>query len=79
MRTSFTGTGACLDNAYIESFFATLKKELVYQSFFANREAARSAISEFVNMYYNGWRLHSSLGYQCPDDFETQGLARLAA
>ena len=79
MRASFTGTGACLDNAYIESFFATLKKELVYQTEFQSREEARSAISEFINMYYNSWRLHSSLGYRCPNDFETQGLARLAA
>jgi transposase InsO family protein len=79
MRPSFTGTGACLDNAYIESFFATLKKELVYQSSFATREEARLAVSEFINMYYNSWRLHSSLGYRCPNDFETQGLARLAA
>ncbi len=79
MRPSFTGTGACLDNAYIESFFATLKKELVYQTSFENREAARSAVSEFILMYYNSWRLHSSLNYRCPNDFETQGLARLAA
>lgn len=79
MRPSFTGTGACLDNAHIESFFATLKKELVYQTSFATREEARSAISEFINMYYNSWRLHSSLGYQCPNDFEAQSLERRAA
>ena len=79
MRPSFTGTGACLDNTYIESFFATLKKELIYQTKFATREEARSAISQFINMYYNSWRLHSSLGYQCPNDFEAQGLERLAA
>jgi putative transposase len=51
MRPSFTGTGACVDNAHIESFFATLKKELVYQTSFADRNAARTAISEFINMY----------------------------
>ncbi len=79
MRPSFTGTGVCLDNAYTESFFATLKKELVYQSSFATREAARLAVGDFILMYYNSWRLHSSLGYLCPNDFETQGLARLAA
>ena len=79
MRPSFTGTGACLDNAHIESFFATLKKELVYRTTFATREEARLAISEFINMYYNSWRLHSSLGYQCPNDFEAQDLERLAA
>jgi putative transposase len=79
MRPSFTGTGACLDNAYIESFFATLKKELVYQSTFATREEARLAIFEFIEGYYNCWRLHSSLDYRSPTEFETQAMQRLAA
>ncbi len=79
MRPSFTGTGACLDNAYIESFFATLKKELVYQTTFATREEARLAVFEFIEGYYNRWRLHSSLGYQSPTEFEVQGLEKLAA
>lgn len=79
MRPSFTGTGVCLDNAHIESFFATLKKELVYQTTFATREKARLAVFEFVEGYYNRWRLHSSLGYRCPVDFEIQSLERLAA
>ncbi len=79
MLSSFTGTGACLDNAYIESFFATLKKELVYQSKFATREEARLAIFEFVEVYYNRWRLHSSLGYETPTGFEVQALKKLAA
>lgn len=79
IRSSFTGTGACLDNAYIESFFATLKKELVYQTAFATREGARLAVFEFVEGYYNRWRLHSSLGYQSPTEFEAQGVERLAA
>ena len=76
MRPSFTGTGACLDNAHIESLFATFKKELVYQTTFATPDKARSAVSGFINMYYNSWRLHSSLGYQCPNDFEVQALER---
>lgn len=79
MRPSFTGAGACLDNAYIESFFATLKKELVYQTGFQTRHEARSAIVDFINMYYNSWRLYSSLGYQTPNEFETQSLERPAA
>lgn len=79
MRPSFTGIGACLDNAHIESFFASLKKELVYQTEFISREQAKSAINEFINMFYNSWRLHSSLGYQTPNEFEAQGLERLAA
>lgn len=79
MRPSFTGTGACLGNAYIESFFATLKKELVHQTVFATREKARLAVFEFIEGYYNRWRLHSSLGYQSPAEFEAQGLEILAA
>lgn len=79
MLPSFTGTRACLDNAYIESFFATLKKELVYQSTFATREEARLAVFEFIEGYYNRWRLHSSLDYQSPTEFETQAVQRLAA
>ncbi len=79
MRPSFTGTGACLDNAHIESFFATLKKELVYQRTFATREEARLAVFEYIEGFYNRQRLHSSLGYRSPTEFENQGLARLAA
>jgi len=86
MQPSFTGTSTCLDNAHIESFFATLKKELVYQTTFATREEARLAVFEFVEGYskrrglpYNHWRLHSSLGYRSPAEFEAQGLERLAA
>jgi len=79
MLPSFTGTGACLDNAYIESFFATLKKELVYQSTFATREEARLAVFEFIEGYYNRWRLHSSLNYRSPAEFETQAMERLVA
>lgn len=70
-RQSFTATGACLDNAYIESFFATLKKELVYQNIFDSREKARNALFAYINVTYNRYRLHSSLGYQSPDAFET--------
>jgi putative transposase len=70
MKPSFTGTGACLDNAYIESFWATLKKELVYQTIFATREQARAAIFEFIEVFYNRYRIHSSLGYKSPATFE---------
>jgi putative transposase len=72
MKPSFTGTGACLDNAFIESFWATLKKELVYQTVFATREQARSAIFEFIEVFYNRYRLHSSLDYTSPATFEAQ-------
>jgi putative transposase len=71
MKPSFTGTGACLDNAFIESFWATLKKELVYTTTFATREEARAAIFEFIEVFYNRYRLHSSLGYKSPATFES--------
>jgi putative transposase len=72
MNPSFTGTGACLDNAFIESFWATLKKELVYQTVFTTREEARSAIFEFIEVFYNRYRLHSSLDYTSPATFEAR-------
>ena len=82
---SFTGKGACFDNAVIESFWATLKRELVYpRKRFATRDEARSAIFEFIEIYYNRERLHSSLGYQTPEVYESlkqapAALAPLAA
>jgi putative transposase len=72
MRPSFTGTGACLDNAFIESFWATLKKELVHQTTFATREEARAAIFEFIEVFYNRYRVHSSLDYTSPATFEAR-------
>jgi putative transposase len=75
IRPSFTGTGACLDNAIIESFWATLKKELIYQYHFKTRDEARLAIFEYIEVFYNRERLHSSLLYQTPHGFElTQEL-----
>ena len=68
---SFTGNGACFDNAVIESFWATLKRELVYpRERFATRDEARAAIFEFIEIYYNRERLHSSLGFETPEGFE---------
>ena len=67
---SFTGKGACFDNAIIESFWATLKRELVYPiERFATRDDARVAV-EYIEVYYNRERLHSSLGYETPNTFE---------
>jgi putative transposase len=70
MKASFTGQGTCLDNTYSESFWATLKKELIYTTTFITREEARSAIFEFIEVFYNRYRLHSSLGYKSPVTFE---------
>ena len=70
IRCSMSGRANCWDNAPAESFFATLKKELVYLDDFATRERARAAIFEFIEMFYNRVRLHSTLGYLCPEEFE---------
>lgn len=68
---SFTGKGACFDNAIIESFWATLKRELVYpRERFTTRDEARTAIFEFIEIYYNRERLHSALDYETPERFE---------
>jgi transposase InsO family protein len=60
----------CWDNAPAESFFATLKKELVYLDDFETRAQARTAIFEYIEMFYNRQRLHSTLGYKSPAEFE---------
>jgi putative transposase len=67
---SMSRKGNCWDNAVAESFFATLKTELVYQRRFATRAEAREAIFEFIEVFYNCQRRHSSLGYVSPMEYE---------
>jgi putative transposase len=62
----------CWDNAVAESFFGTLKEELVHRQTFPTRAAARTAIFEFIEVFYNQRRLHSSLGYLTPAELEEQ-------
>src|SRR5271157_6036985 len=62
----------CWDNAVAESFFATLKEELVYRLVLSDRDAARRAIFEFIEVFYNRNRLHSTLGYLTPAEYEEQ-------
>lgn len=63
-------SGICWDNAAAESFFATLKKELVYRTKFATREQARLAIFNYIEGWYNTVRLHSTIGYMSPVNWE---------
>ena len=67
---SMSGRGDCYDNAMMESFWATLKTELVHHRKYATREQARRSIFEYVEVFYNRKRLHSSLGYVSPESFE---------
>jgi transposase InsO family protein len=72
LLASMGSTGDCYDNAVAESFFSTLKRECVAGECFPTRRAARSAIFDFMETFYNRQRLHSTLGYQSPLDFENQ-------
>ena len=70
MAVSMSGRGQCWDNAAMESFWATLKTELVHHERYATREQARASVFEFIEVFYNRQRLHSSLGYVSPEQFE---------
>jgi transposase InsO family protein len=67
---SMSGKGDCWDNAAMESFWGTLKTELVNHEHYQTREQARASIFEYVEVFYNRHRLHSSLGYLSPEQFE---------
>ena len=73
--------GNCLDNAPMESFFASLKKEHVHHVRFRSRAEARAAVFEHVEIFYNRQRLHSSLGYRTPAETRAgmEGIAMRAA
>lgn len=73
IECSMSGVGQCWDNAPAESFFASLKKELVHDADFATRGEARAAIFEYIEIFYNNQRLHSSLGYVTPAAYEQPG------
>ena len=80
MICSMSRRGNCWDNAVAESFFSTLKMELVYRTDFARREEARAAIFEYIEVFYNRERRHSSLRYLSPEDFEREAAhATMAA
>ena len=67
---SMSRRGDCWDNAVAESFFSTIKVELVYENDWATRQEARAAVFEYLEVFYNGARRHSSLGYLSPVAFE---------
>jgi transposase InsO family protein len=69
---SMSRAGDCWDNAVVESFFATLTKELLVDGLFATRAQASRAVFEFIEIWYNRQRRHSTLGYRTPAEFEEQ-------
>jgi len=70
IECSMSRRGNCWDNAPTESFFASLKKELVHDEDYATREEAKASIFEYIESFYNRVRRHSSLGYVAPDEYE---------
>jgi transposase InsO family protein len=81
IEQSMSRRGNCLDNAPMESFFASLKKERVYQVRFRTRAEARAAVFEYVEVFYNRQRLHSALGYRTPAEAraDMEGITMLEA
>lgn len=69
---SLSRKGNCYDNAVVESFFSTLKNELTHDRSFQDRTEARQAIFQYIEGFYNRTRLHQTLGYRSPEEFERQ-------
>ncbi len=72
INASMSGVGNCYDNAAMESFYHTLKTEHVYFEYYETREAAKQSIFEYVEVFYNRQRRHSTLDYSSPVNFETK-------
>jgi putative transposase len=69
---SMSRPGNCWDNACVESFFGILKHELVYHRHYATRDEATQDIFEYIEVFYNRKRRHSTLGYDSPAEFEAR-------
>lgn len=78
MIQSMSRKGNCFDNAVMESFFHTLKTEMVYFERFQTRQEARMKIFEYIEIFYNRKRSHSSIGYCSPAEFENMKLKAVA-
>ena len=71
--------GNCWDNAVAESFFSTLKTELVHRHTWKTRAELRAAVFEYIEVFYNRKRIHSSIGYKSPAQFEADFANDLVA
>ena len=79
VRTSVGRTGVCWDNAAAESFFATIKNEMYHRQRFDTRARARFAVAEYIEIFYNRQRLHSTLDYRTPAEALAEHQLRVAA
>ncbi len=74
MVRSMSGKGNCYDNAVVESFFSSLKNEIVHHQDYHTRDQARSEIFEYIELFYNRRRLHQSLAYQTPIKYDSTSV-----
>lgn len=72
VKQSMSRKGNCYDNAITETFFKTLKTELIYHRVYETREEAESEIFEYIELFYNRNRIHSSLGYKTPKEYKNE-------
>lgn len=85
VRLSVGRTGVCWDNAVAESFFSMLKNEMYHRQKFTTRARARFAVMEYIEVFYNRQRIHSTLGYRTPAEVrqayerDTESQAAIAA
>jgi len=75
IECSMSRKGDCWDNAVAESFFHTLKVELIHGKTYNTRQEAKTAIFDYIEIFYNRQRRHSYLGYLSPTDFEKKNVA----
>ena len=75
LKPSMSRKGNCYDNAVAESFFSTIKNELIFDKSFVTREDARKEIFEYIEIFYNRQRLHQTLNYQTPEQAEKMMVA----
>jgi len=75
LRVSMSRKGNCYDNAPVESFFSTLKNEWTWHHTFQDRDQARAALFDYIELFYNRQRRHAALDYQSPVQFEEHGVS----
>ena len=79
IECSMSRTGECYDNAVAERFFWSLKHEWTKHELFENLEAARLSVFKYIETFYNPVRLHQTLGYNSPDQYEAEHAPAIAA
>ena len=78
MRGSMSRKGNCWDNAVVESFFKTLKTERTDEKAYQTKVELRADVIDYIEMFYNARRLHSTIGYSSPNNFERENIPKLA-